>query len=50
MRQVFLPLADVALIYDNSENPALLIAEKRSGVGLVVHDPVRWLAIDEAVR
>jgi predicted ABC-type ATPase len=49
MREVFLPLADVALIYDNSEIPALLIAEKRSGVGLIVNDAIRWRAIEEAL-
>jgi predicted ABC-type ATPase len=49
MWHVFLPLADVAVIYDNSEAPPLMIAEKRSGL-VEVHDPGRWKLIEDATR
>lgn len=50
MRHAFLPLADVALIYDNSGESPLLIAEKRPGEALVIRDTVRWKLIEEATR
>jgi predicted ABC-type ATPase len=49
MRHVFLPLADVAAIYDNSGHIPLLIAEKRAGE-LQVSDSARWALIEEATR
>jgi predicted ABC-type ATPase len=50
MRHVFLPLADVASIYDNSGAYPLLIAEKRSGVPFVARDATRWKLIEDATR
>ena len=50
MRHDYLPLADVALIYDNFERGRVLIAEKRADSSLVVHDPQRWSMIEEATH
>jgi predicted ABC-type ATPase len=36
-----------AEIYDNSDRRRVLIAEKRGGLGLRVHDPERWALIKE---
>ena len=46
MRHEFLPLADVAFIYDNSGTSPLLIAEKRSNLPFVVRDEARWRLIE----
>ena len=43
----YLPLADQASIYDNSQVPPLLIA-RRQHVALQVHDAERWDAIERA--
>jgi predicted ABC-type ATPase len=48
MRHVFLPLADAALIYDNSGERPVLIAEKRAGSELQVHDTSRWQTVEDA--
>jgi predicted ABC-type ATPase len=48
MRHTFLPLADVALIYDNSTESPLLIGEQRSGLSFTVRDAARWKVIEEA--
>jgi predicted ABC-type ATPase len=50
MRRVYLPLADLALIYDNSDDRGALIAECRRDVPLIVHDGDRWKEIEEAAR
>jgi predicted ABC-type ATPase len=50
MRHVYLPLSDVALIYDNSDAGRLLIAERSLGVPLVVYDGARWAAIEKASK
>jgi predicted ABC-type ATPase len=49
MRRLYLPLADLGMIYDNSDEGRVLIAESAS-TGLTVHDPARWKAIEEATR
>ena len=46
MRRLYLPLADVAAIYDNSDEGRTLIAERRPDAPLVVHDAVRWSMIE----
>ena len=46
MRFVYLPLANVALIYDNSDQQRTLIAEKKSDVALIVHAPALWNQIE----
>jgi predicted ABC-type ATPase len=50
MRNFYLPLADEAEIYDNSDNKRILVAEKREGLALFVHDPERLKNIEEVVR
>jgi predicted ABC-type ATPase len=50
MRNLYLPLADEAEIYDNTDRQRILIAERREGLALVVHDPERWARIEEAAR
>jgi predicted ABC-type ATPase len=50
MRQLFLPLADFAFIYDNSDHGGTLIAERRGAAPLTVHDSDRWKRIEEATR
>jgi predicted ABC-type ATPase len=46
----YLPLADEAEIYDNTDRHRVLIAEKREGLGLIVHDSERWTRISEVAR
>jgi predicted ABC-type ATPase len=48
MRNLYLPLADEAEIYDNTDWKRTLIAEKREGLALIVHDSERWARIEEA--
>jgi predicted ABC-type ATPase len=50
MRHQFLPLADVALVYDNSTDGRTLIAEKDTSGSLVIHDHTRWQLIEDATR
>lgn len=50
MRNLYLPLADEAEIYDNSCSPRILIAENRIAEGLRIHDPDRWKRIEEISR
>lgn len=47
MRQHYLPLADTAAIYDNGESRKL-IAERKLGGELVVHEPSVWAEIESA--
>lgn len=47
IRDLYLPLADTAAIYDNSGQRRILIAEKESGLQLRVHDAERWSRIEE---
>jgi predicted ABC-type ATPase len=47
MRRLYLPLADEAEIYDNTDGRRVLIAERREGLELLVHDPDRWAIIEE---
>jgi predicted ABC-type ATPase len=48
MRQLYLPLADVAAIYDNSDEGRVLIAERTPEASLTVHDVTRWAMIEKA--
>ena len=50
MRDIYLPLSDIALIYDNSDAGRLLIAERTLGVPLVVYDAARWAIIEQASK
>jgi predicted ABC-type ATPase len=45
LHQHYLPLADTAMIYDNSDGERRLVAERMPGSELVVHDAVRWSRI-----
>ena len=45
MRQIYLPLADVAAIYDNSDEGRVLVAEQTPGKELAVRSPMRWAKI-----
>lgn len=48
MRHMFLPLADIAMIYDNSTDPPVLIGEKESHSPFRVLDTTRWTLIEDA--
>ena len=48
LRLLYLPLADVAVIYDNSDAHRTLIATRFPKGSLVVHDADRWAMIEEA--
>ena len=47
MRHLYLPLADTAAIYDNSQQQRVLIADKESGSPLVIHNQQHWSSIEE---
>ena len=47
MRELYLPLADTAAIYDNSNEARTLIAERESGQPFCVRDRQRWALIEE---
>lgn len=50
MWHLYLPLVDIALVYDNSDAGRVLIAEKTLDASIAVHDPGRWALIEEATR
>jgi len=50
MLELYLPLAEQASIYDNSDEGRVLIAERTRGSSLAVHDEGRWDAIRQAAR
>jgi predicted ABC-type ATPase len=50
MHHLYLPLADVAAIYDNSDEGRTLIAERTPDAPLVVHDSSRWATIVKATQ
>jgi predicted ABC-type ATPase len=47
MRDFYLPLADEAAIYDNSDVGRILIAERTPEAPFVVYDAVRWAMIEK---
>jgi predicted ABC-type ATPase len=49
MRTLYLPLADVAAIYDNSDAARTMVAERKPGSALIIHDRVRWDAIERTM-
>ncbi|MGO8759140.1 MAG: AAA family ATPase [Terracidiphilus sp.] len=49
MRNLYLPLADTAAIYDNSSQRRVLVAEKEPGLPLRVVDPARWSKMEELI-
>jgi predicted ABC-type ATPase len=48
MLRLYLPLADDALLYDNSDGELTIVAERFDGADIVVHDRERWARIEEA--
>jgi predicted ABC-type ATPase len=50
MRDFYLPVAEEAEIYDNSDKGRILIAEKRTGHIFTIHDRERWSRIEEVVQ
>ena len=46
LQLLYLPLADVAVIYDNSDGQGTLIAERLKERSLVIHDAHRWATIE----
>jgi predicted ABC-type ATPase len=48
MRGLYLPLADVAAIYNNSDEGRALIAERTPESAFVVYDRVQWSIIERA--
>jgi predicted ABC-type ATPase len=50
MRKLYMPLCDTVLIYDNSDDGDVLIAERRAGGRLTVHDRARWAEIEDAAE
>ena len=49
LRRLYLPLTDIGMIHDNSDEGRVLIAET-AGTALTVHEPKRWKLIEEASR
>ena len=50
VRHVYLPMVDIGLVYDNADIGGGLIAERRPGASLVVHDAERWRLIEDATQ
>jgi predicted ABC-type ATPase len=48
MRHQYLPVADLASIYDSSDEGRILIAERTPQEALLVHDAARWAMIEKA--
>jgi predicted ABC-type ATPase len=48
MRHLYLPLVDVAVVYDNSDEGRRLVAERTPEGSFVVHDAARWATIERA--
>jgi predicted ABC-type ATPase len=46
----YLPLADIASVYDNADDKPILIADRAPGAELVIHDPERWQLMEQASR
>lgn len=49
LQKLYLPLADMARIYDNSDLGPVLIAEKTSDSPLMVYEPMRWNMIEKSI-
>lgn len=50
LQQLYLSIADIAYIYDNTDEGGILIAECQPGQALVICDERRWRRILEASR
>jgi predicted ABC-type ATPase len=50
MRHLYLPLSDIAVIFDNSDAGRTLIAERKPGDSLLVQDRNLWTMIEKATQ
>jgi hypothetical protein len=50
MRRLYMPLADVAAIYDNSDEGRTLIAERTPDAPFIVYDSNRWAMIERTMQ
>jgi len=50
LQRLYLPIADIAYIYDNTDEGGILIAERQPDHALVVCDDRRWRQILESNR
>ena len=50
MRSLYMPLADIAAIYDNSDEGRTLIAERTPDAPFIVYDPYRWAMIERTTQ
>jgi predicted ABC-type ATPase len=50
LRELYLPLAHEARIYDNESEERTLIAEKHLDSAIIIHDESRWTPIRELTR
>jgi predicted ABC-type ATPase len=50
LQQLYLSIADIAYIYDNTDEGGILIAERQPGQALVICDDRRWRRIVRANR
>ena len=48
MLELYLPLSDVGLIYDNSSGHPILVVERRDHPPMLVYDRLRWAAIKDS--
>src|SRR5205807_1542788 len=47
MRHLYLPLADSAFIYDNSDGEGVLVVERHGNEPITIHDGGRWNQIEK---
>jgi predicted ABC-type ATPase len=50
MRHLYLPLADIAHIYDNADQQGTPIMSYVASGAFIIHDSARWSQIEEATR
>ena len=50
LHRLYLPLADTAAIYDNSDRRSVFVAEKADSGKMTIHDEQRWSKILEASK
>jgi predicted ABC-type ATPase len=50
LRHLYLPIADIGLIYDNSDGTSVLIAESRRNSQHVIYDQSLWNQIEDATK
>jgi predicted ABC-type ATPase len=50
MRHLYMPLADSAFIYDNSDGEGVLVVERHGNEPNMIHDSGRWNQIEKATQ